>query len=56
MAYIQKQNLNFQTEKLGVEALAKIDLLKSFKNFKTKFEHRLNAEKHSLNYIIRASI
>ena len=56
MANIQKQSLNFQTEKLRVEALAKIDLLKSFEKFETKFEHRLNAEKHSLNYIIRASI
>ena len=45
MANIQKQNLNFQTEKLKVEALAKIDLLKSFEKFETKFEHRLNAEK-----------
>ena len=45
MANIQKQNFNFQTEKLRVEALAKIDLLKSFEKFETKFEHRLNAEK-----------
>lgn len=45
MANIQKQNLNFQTEKLKVEALAKIDLLKSFEKFGIKFEHRLNAEK-----------
>ena len=45
MVNIQKQNLNFQTEKLRVEALAKIDLIKSFEKFGIKFEHRLNAEK-----------
>jgi len=45
MANIQKQNFNFQTEKLKVEALAKIDLLKSFEKFETKFESHLNAEK-----------
>lgn len=33
MANIQKEKLNFHTEKLRVEALAKIDLLISFEKF-----------------------
>lgn len=45
MSNIQLKNSDFKTEKLKLEAFAKIEIIKSLEKFETRFEHKINAEK-----------